>query len=86
MLRSHSKYNPQDVNNDLQEEGRLPDGMERVGYDADTEVYTYQDSIGYYYQGEPGTRYGLLRPTGTRSSRQQYSVAMPFIDNDILTC
>jgi hypothetical protein len=48
--------------------------MERVGYDADTEVFTYQDSDGYYYQGEPGTRYGLLRPTGTRGFREQYTV------------
>ena len=58
-----------------QEEGRLPDGMESVGYDADTEVYTYQDSDGYYYQSEPGVRYGLLRPTGTRGHSYTVTIA-----------
>jgi hypothetical protein len=52
----------------VQDEGRLPDGMERVGYDADTEVYTYQDEQGNYWQGEPGSRYGELRRTGTRGA------------------
>jgi hypothetical protein len=60
--------------------------MERVGYDADTEVYTYQDSDGYYYQGEPGVRYGLLRPTGTRGSRQSYAVTIVCIYSSTLIC
>lgn len=32
------------------DEGRLPEGMKRVGYDADTEIYTYQDERGNYWQ------------------------------------
>jgi len=39
---------------------RLPEGMRRVGYDADTQVYTYQDEDGQYWEGEPGNRYGEM--------------------------
>ncbi|KAL2164019.1 hypothetical protein VTH06DRAFT_3233 [Thermothelomyces fergusii] len=39
---------------------RLPEGMVRVGYDADTQVYTYRDSDGSYWEGAPGARYGKL--------------------------
>ncbi|KAK4123106.1 hypothetical protein N657DRAFT_645831 [Parathielavia appendiculata] len=42
------------------DEGRLPEGMTRVGYDADTQVYTYRDSDGSYWEGAPGCRYGRL--------------------------
>lgn len=34
--------------------------MERVGYDADTQTYTYQDTDGSYWEGAPGARYGNL--------------------------
>ncbi|SPQ22678.1 48f9a77f-bdbc-45b7-8cf8-497a92e24739 [Thermothielavioides terrestris] len=39
---------------------RLPDGMVRVGYDADTQVYTYRDRDGSYWEGAPGCKYGRL--------------------------
>ncbi|KAH6636037.1 hypothetical protein F5144DRAFT_163459 [Chaetomium tenue] len=42
------------------DEERLPDGMTRVGYDGDTQVYTYQDSDGSYWEGAPGVKYGRL--------------------------
>ncbi|AEO58170.1 hypothetical protein MYCTH_2305349 [Thermothelomyces thermophilus ATCC 42464] len=42
------------------DEERLPEGMVRVGYDADTQVYTYRDSDGSYWEGAPGARYGKL--------------------------
>jgi hypothetical protein len=43
------------------DEHRLPEGMQRVGYDADTQVYTYQDADGSYWEGAEGARYGNLR-------------------------
>ncbi|KAF2430839.1 hypothetical protein EJ08DRAFT_212560 [Tothia fuscella] len=43
---------------------RLPEGMTRVGYDADTERYSFQDRDGNYWEGPPGSRYGTLRPVG----------------------
>jgi hypothetical protein len=46
--------------NKVQDEYRLPDGMKRVGYDADTQVYTYQDDEGGVWEGAPGNRYGEL--------------------------
>ena len=39
---------------------RLPHGMSRVGYDERTQIYTYRDSDGSYWQGPPGSRYGTL--------------------------
>jgi len=44
-----------------QDDYRLPSGMRRVGYDADTQTYTYQDEDGSYWEGAQGARYGTLR-------------------------
>ncbi|KAH6663267.1 hypothetical protein F5X68DRAFT_225763 [Plectosphaerella plurivora] len=46
------------------DEERLPEGMERIGYDADTQTYTYRDSTGRTYEGAPGATYGHLSPSG----------------------
>ncbi|KAK4447786.1 hypothetical protein QBC34DRAFT_439737 [Podospora aff. communis PSN243] len=43
------------------DEDRLPEGMRRVAYDADTQTYTYKDSKGVLWEGVPGARYGRLR-------------------------
>lgn len=45
------------------DEYRLPEGFERIGYDAKTQTYYYRSSDGRTYTGEPGVRYGPLRPT-----------------------
>jgi len=37
--------------------------MQRVGYDADSRTYTYRDEQGSFWEGEPGARYGVLRPS-----------------------
>jgi hypothetical protein len=51
----------------MQDEHRLPEGFERVGYDADTERYTFiERTTGKYYESAPGNRYGLLTPLGSR--------------------
>jgi len=34
--------------------------MRRVGYDADTQTYTYQDVDGSLWEGAPGARHGKL--------------------------
>lgn len=36
--------------------------MKRIGYDADTQVYTFRDHDGKLYKGEPGANYGVLTP------------------------
>lgn len=47
------------------EDGRLPSGLRRAGYDADTQTYTYRDRrTGEYYEGQPGSRYGNLTRVG----------------------
>ena len=39
---------------------RLPEGMKRIGYDADTQVYTFKDADGTLWEGSPGAEYGRL--------------------------
>lgn len=46
------------------DEERLPEGMTRVGYDADTQVYTFQDADGSYWESAPGSQYGQLTRVG----------------------
>jgi len=47
------------------DDGRLPDSMVRVGYDADNQTYTYRDRQGSHWEGAPGNRYGALRQVQT---------------------
>ncbi|KAK1775195.1 hypothetical protein QBC45DRAFT_14068 [Copromyces sp. CBS 386.78] len=42
---------------------RLPENMTRIGYDADSQVYTYRDNTdGTIWEGAPGATYGKLLP------------------------
>ncbi|KAH8847602.1 hypothetical protein MCOR27_004471 [Pyricularia oryzae] len=53
------------------DEERLPEGMVRIGYDADDETYTFRDERdGSIWESAPGCRYGRLRQIseGTRSN------------------
>ena len=43
-----------------QDEARLPEGMTRIGYDADTQQYTFQDHDGSYWHGPAGARFGVM--------------------------
>ena len=49
-----------DSERDIKDDHRLPEGMTRVGYDADTQIYTYQDEDSNYWEGSPGAGYGSL--------------------------
>ncbi|KAI0393937.1 carbohydrate-binding module family 50 protein [Xylariaceae sp. FL0594] len=40
---------------------RLPEGMQRIGYDADTQTYTFRDADGSTWESAPGNKYGQLR-------------------------
>ncbi|ROV94070.1 hypothetical protein VMCG_08234 [Cytospora schulzeri] len=42
------------------DEERLPEGMVRIGYDADTQVYTFRNTDGSLWEGPAGSRYGSL--------------------------
>ncbi|KAF2273630.1 uncharacterized protein EI97DRAFT_469368 [Westerdykella ornata] len=47
------------------DEERLPEHFKRIGYDADTQIYTFEDtSTGRIYESAPGNRYGILTPAG----------------------
>lgn len=63
------------------DEERLPEGMQRVGYDADTQTYTYRDSDGSYWEGAPGNEYGQLTlvSDGGRSNRSTGPATDPAI-------
>ncbi|KAI8625305.1 carbohydrate-binding module family 50 protein [Xylariaceae sp. FL1651] len=48
------------------DEERLPEGMQRIGYDADDQTYTFRDAEGGIWESAPGNRYGQLhRVTAT---------------------
>jgi len=49
---------------------RLPAGMERIGYDADTQEYTYRDSDGSIWRGASGARYGSLTKVSNGRKRE----------------
>ena len=38
----------------------MPEGMKRVGYDADTSKYYYRDADGTLWEGPAGAQYGEL--------------------------
>lgn len=45
---------------------RLPENLERIAYDADTQIYSYRDtSTNEHWQGEPGNQFGQLRRVPT---------------------
>lgn len=46
---------------------RLPEGMTRVGYDADTQTYTFRDADGSLWESAPGNEYGRLTQVGASS-------------------
>jgi len=43
---------------------RLPEGMKRVGYDADTQKYYFKDQGGALWEGAEGTEFGELTKVG----------------------
>lgn len=43
--------------------------MQRVGYDADSQTYTYRDNDGSLWEGEEGNRYGNLHRAGQPAPR-----------------
>ncbi|KAF2249247.1 carbohydrate-binding module family 50 protein [Trematosphaeria pertusa] len=51
------------------DEQRLPEGFQRIGYDADTQKYTFSDGNGRVYESEEGNRYGPLWPVGQQPER-----------------
>jgi hypothetical protein len=65
------------------DEERLPEGMTRVGYDADTQTYTYQDADGSYWEGPEGARYGNLHRVGQDGDETQPFISSGITDNDL---
>ncbi|KAM0426313.1 hypothetical protein ACHAPT_008353 [Fusarium lateritium] len=61
------------------DEERLPEGMERVGYDADEQVYTFRDADGTYWESAPGNEYGRLTKVGEAQLPEDHE---PFIVSD----
>jgi hypothetical protein len=55
------------------DEERLPEGFQRIGYDADTQVYTYRDAAGTIYEGAEGASFGELHPVGSAPSGSHVS-------------
>ncbi|KAF1924042.1 uncharacterized protein M421DRAFT_425227 [Didymella exigua CBS 183.55] len=53
---------------------RLPEGFQRIGYDADTQVTTFKSPEGELYESAPGNRYGQLWPAGQRPQHSQVDI------------
>ncbi|KAI9445363.1 hypothetical protein H4582DRAFT_2109035 [Lactarius indigo] len=49
-----------------EDEYRLPEGMKRVGYDADSGRYLFRDKDGSLWEGQEGTHFGEMT-RGTRA-------------------
>ncbi|KAF4472793.1 peptidoglycan-binding [Fusarium albosuccineum] len=62
------------------DEERLPEGMERVGYDADSQVYTFRDADGSYWESAPGNQYGRLSKVG--EAHPDVADTEPFLVSD----
>ena len=58
-MTTHQRTNSVHLRNAQDE--NLPHGMHRVGYDADSQTYTYQDADGSLWESEPAMEYGRLR-------------------------
>ncbi|KXN89694.1 hypothetical protein AN958_05234 [Leucoagaricus sp. SymC.cos] len=66
-----------------EDSARLPEGMKRVGYDADTRQYTFlESSTGMLYESAPGNEYGILRPIGRSANDQQKARPSAFAPAD----
>jgi len=61
------------------DEERLPEGMRRVAYDADTQTYTYEDAEGEMWEGVPGAKYGRLHRVSRDSHR---APPLPVFESD----
>jgi hypothetical protein len=49
---------------------RLPHGVVRIGYDADSQSYTYLDTNhGWILESDPGVRYGRMWEIGWKPWR-----------------
>lgn len=46
----------------MQDEYRLPEGMKRVGYDADSGRYYFKDREGKVYEGAEGAEFSEMVP------------------------
>ncbi|KAF9024875.1 hypothetical protein BDP27DRAFT_1248574 [Rhodocollybia butyracea] len=47
---------------------RLPYGFKRIGYDADTGKYTFQDRSGNTWNGAPHQQYGVMHYSGSAAA------------------
>ena len=44
----------------VQDDHRLPEGMKRVGYDADSGKYFFRDNDGHLWEGQEGAHFGEM--------------------------
>ncbi|KAL2111726.1 hypothetical protein VUR80DRAFT_9447 [Thermomyces stellatus] len=60
------------------DEERLPEGMTRIAYDADTQTYTFRDATdGSLWKGAPGCAYGKLFRVRPPESVESVSLDKP---------
>ncbi|KAG1729079.1 uncharacterized protein EDB91DRAFT_1020587, partial [Suillus paluster] len=67
-----------------QDSYRLPEGIKRIAYDADTQKYTFRDRSGQLYQNPSGEMYGILKavsaPATPRRSAQPLTSSIAYLE------
>ncbi|KIK68583.1 carbohydrate-binding module family 50 protein [Collybiopsis luxurians FD-317 M1] len=58
-----------------EDDARLPEGMQRVGYDADTGRYYFRDGGGSTWQSSEGARYGRLTRVSNGPAQEDLEAA-----------
>ncbi|GAW05155.1 carbohydrate-binding module family 50 protein [Lentinula edodes] len=62
---------------------RLPEGMERIGYDSDSGKYIFRDRDGSVWQGPEGAEYGeMTRVSGSSDQEAQAVMEEPSVRAD----
>ncbi|THU89375.1 hypothetical protein K435DRAFT_841865 [Dendrothele bispora CBS 962.96] len=56
-----------------QDDYRLPDGFQRVGYDDETQEYVFKDREGNVYRSSPGVEYGPMTLVSKARKRRESS-------------
>jgi hypothetical protein len=56
--------------------------MQRIGYDADSQRYTFRDQDGSLWESAPGSRYGELRPVGYQPTEADVEATNLAIEED----
>jgi hypothetical protein len=65
----------------LQDDHRLPEGMKRIGYDANTSRYIFRDRFGSLWQGSEVSEYGEMIRGLEHLFHDSYGMSFKLLDS-----